>query len=420
MVRLLIFTYAAAGLGHLRVTGALVSGRPRNHSYELLGTSDPMVTKIHRLTSINPIAKKIGEAFQYGLLEDIFTKAYVWYLRHNTKEVYERVLHMIEEKPDAEGVTIVATHFGLAHQIAEIKNKIKRKIGKQVDVVVQVTDDTSQHIWCIRGADITFVPSQQTKEELEVYAKQQGINIHAEVSPYPTNPSFAKKIERSIETREEAFKKGSDRPINVIVPISGAAVGLKYLTKFLLELDRSSKKFHFWIVAKRSDQTKRFLSTIGKLRWIQLITGRSDNETVGLYEKVYRENLIHAEVTKPSEQAFKALIPPTMIGGSVLLFTEPIGRQEKDNIVFLKRHKLLVEDEDIKEKMTGESHYPRGVLLPLDPKNAARCVLTCMDDEYFKKMTADFSYSPESMMSSEISERGTWLFWEQLRLLGMI
>ncbi|KKT38302.1 MAG: hypothetical protein UW26_C0018G0001, partial [Candidatus Collierbacteria bacterium GW2011_GWF1_44_12] len=210
------------------------------------------------------------------------------------------------------------------------------------------------------------------------------------------------------------------RPINVIVPISGAAVGLKYLTKFLLELDRSSKKFHFWIVAKRSDQTKRFLSTIGKLRWIQLITGRSDNETVGLYEKVYRENLIHAEVTKPSEQAFKALIPPTMIGGSVLLFTEPIGRQEKDNIVFLKRHKLLVEDEDIKEKMTGESHYPRGVLLPLDPKNAARCVLTCMDDEYFKKMTADFSYSPESMMSSEISERGTWLFWEQLRLLGMI
>ena len=417
-MRLLIFTYAAAGLGHLRVTGALVSGRPKGYQYELLGSSDPMVTKVHRLTSINPFFKKVGEAFQYGFLEDLFTKTYVWYLRHNTGEVYRKVIQMIEEQPQAEGVTVIATHFGLAHQIAEIKGKIKRRTGKHVDVVVQVTDDTSQHIWAVKGADITFVPSRQTKEELELYAKSVGIRINAEVSPYPTNPSFSKLLGGGDKTRAKAFETESDETINVIVPISGAAVGLTYLTKFLLEIDRLSKRFHFWIVAKRSSQTKYFLSEIGRLRWVQLITGRSDNETVGLYEKVYLENLIHIEITKPSEQAFKALIPPTMVGGSVLLFTEPVGRQERDNIQFLKRHRLIVEGDE--EMANIKDHFPRAAKLPSDPVHGARCIVRCIDNGAFGKMTANFSYSPESMMTSEIDERGTWLFWEKLRMLGLI
>ena len=40
-----------------------------------------------------------------------------------------------------------------------------------------------------------------------------------------------------------------------------------------------------------------------------------------------------------------------------------------------------------------------------NPEEAAKCVLRCYERDYFKKMVGDFSYSPESMMTSEISER---------------
>jgi len=418
-MKLLVFTYAPAGLGHLRVTDALIASLPKDHPYELLGSDDPLMTRIHRFTSVNPLARKIYEAFQYGLLEDIITKFYVWYLRMNSGDVYKKMLQFIDEHSHAQELTVVATHFGLAHQIASIKNRVRKKTGVKIHIVVQVTDDTSQHVWCVRGADITFVPSKRTKDEILSYASRVGIRLNVEVSPYPNSPVLTKVLEEK-NARAGVFVKNSDKVINVIVPISGAAVGLDYLAKLILEIDRLSKRFHFLVVAKRSGQTKNFLSKIGRARWVQLITGRNDNEVVGLYKQTYRENLIHIEITKPSEQSFKALIPPYMVGGSILLFTKAIGRQEYDNIFFLRRHRL-VEDSDEGDLGTIESACaPRCVMLSKDPVEAARFVIKSLDTGLFERMTKDFSYSPQSMMTSEISEKGSWMFWETLRLMDLI
>jgi len=408
-----------AGLGHLRVTDALVDSLPKGIPYELMGTSGALLTGFHRFISVNPFAKRISEAFQHGFLEDIFTKVYVGSLRRFTGDVYQKMLEVIENRADVDSVTVVATHFGLAHQIAAVKRKLERKTKREISIVVQVTDDTSMHVWCVRGADLTMVPSRQTKSELEKYAKSKGIKFNCEVSPYPTSPMLAREFPKGDGVRWLALAEKSNEPVNVMIPISGAAVGLSYLSRLITTMDGLSGRFRFWVVGKRTKQLLNFTSWIARLRWVQVVTGKNDREVVNLYEKTYRDNVIHLEVTKPSEQAFKALIPPSMIGGSVLLFAAPVGRQEYDNIKFLQRHGLVRSAEECgrKEEM---AHFPRGILLPRDPEEAGRFVVSCLEKGYWERMTLGFEYSPESLLSGEINEKGTWLFWEKLKVLGLV
>jgi len=109
---------------------------------------------------------------------------------------------------------------------------------------------------------------------------------------------------------------------------------------------------------------------------------------VDLYEKVYEDNRILLEVTKPSEQSFKALISPTCIGGSILLFSEPVGRQEWDNISFLRRHNLIPDKnvqerlwklpEKLSEEAKGELRGWRGLMLPRGAGESARFIKWCL------------------------------------------
>lgn len=399
------------------MTGALVASRPKNTPYVLLGSNDPFITNIHRFTSNNFFARRIFETSQYGFFEDVFTNVLVWLYRNSSKQVHDKLLEIIDQHPGVEEITVVATHFGLAHQIGEIKDKVFKETQVRINLVVQVTDDTSQQVWCVRGADLTMVPSILTKNELSDYAEHKKIVFNCEVSPYPINPVLTVDLPAREGTREHAFEKGERDKINVIVPISGAAVGLKYFSSFLTEVDKLSNRFHFLVVAKRSNSTGKFLSEMGKLRWVELITGRNDNEVVNLFEKTYQENLIHIEVTKPSEQAFKALIPPTMVGGSILLFTTPVGRQEIDNINFLKRH-FLLPGTKVSDEMSPDDrkrYIPRGLSLPSDPIVAARFIIWCLESGLFQKMTsADFKFAPELYETSEVGYKGAWLFWEKL------
>ncbi len=422
-MKLLVFTYAPAGLGHLRVTGALVKSKPKDLSYVLLGSNDKFMTSIHRFTSVNPVARKIFENSQYGLAEDIFTKIYVWVLRRSTQAMFSKLLEIIDEHPGVTELTVVATHFGMAHQIGEIKELITKQTGVKVNLVVQVTDDSSQHIWCIKGADITMVPSAQTKDELSEYAKQKKIEFNCVVSPYPLSPLLIEKIPYKEGERSHAFQKGENDQINIILPISGAAVGLSYHASLMNALDKLSNRFHFLVVAKRSSATRDFLMKISRMKWVELITGRNDNEVVRLYEKTYQENLIHIEITKPSEQAFKAMISPSLVGGSILLFTTPVGRQEFDNINFLKRHCLLPlgDKESGNNLISNGECIPRGIRLPSDPEVAAKFIMWCLEKGLFLKMSdSKFEYSPKSLMTGEINEKGAWLFWEELKIAKMV
>ena len=422
-MRLLIFTYAPAGLGHLRVTDALVHTRPKDSDYIILGSSDRLLSIAHRVTSLNPLAKKIFEASQYGVFEDVMTYLYVWALKFRSEEVYVRLLEIMGKFRDVTDVTVIATHPSLANQIGTVKEKIFKKTGIRIKLVVQVTDDSSQHIWVVRGADLTMVPSRLTRNELGKYALSQQIEFKCEVSAYPVSPILSGSLSKKQGSRQKAFIKGEPDAINVMIPISGAGVGLRYLSRLMVQLDKVSSRFHFFVVAKRAVYSKEFLAEVGQLRSVELLTGRNDKEVVDRYEEVYQNNLIHLEITKPSEQTFKCLLPPTKVGGAILLLTEPIGRQEFDNIEFLKRHKLLVEGNENSEvdlELVKKSS-PRAVRLPKKIDEATKLISNCLNKGLFEMMTSDdFSYQPESYMTSEIGDNGVWLFWERLKIAGMI
>ena len=167
-MKLLIFTYAPAGLGHLRVTDALAESRPKNTQYVLLGSIDRFVTWVHRFTSINPFGKYIFLRSQYGVFEDIFTRFYRSLLVMSSGGVLRQLKEIALHNPECEDIWIVATHFGMAHQVGAIKERLIEETGKNIRLIVQVTDDTYQHIWFVRGADLTFVPSLFVKTKFVV------------------------------------------------------------------------------------------------------------------------------------------------------------------------------------------------------------------------------------------------------------
>ena len=412
-MKLLIFTYAPAGLGHLRVTDALVDSRPKNYPYIMLGSYDRFITNFHRFFSTNPIAKWIFTVSQYGLMEDFVTAIYRAVLVMTSGQIYKQLKEIVEGRKDVEEVWVVATHFGMAHQIGAIKEKLIKDTGKTVRLMVQVTDDTSQHIWCIRGTDLTFVPSLRTKTLLERYANKHKMNLLFEVVPYPICPILTKELEKKDE-RMKVFSSSS-KQINVAVPISGAAVGLTFMTKLISAVVKKSNRFKFWVLVKSSIYTDIFLMNLSKLPNVELVTGRNDNEMISLYELLYQNNLMHLEITKPSEQAFKAILPPSLVGGSVLLFTSPVGRQEYENIDFLVRQGLMPRSTyDVAEKSDSTtSNFPRAIRLSKDAQIAGNFIIWGLESGLFSKLSSsDFRFSDQAVSSEEVGPDGAYKFWD--------
>src|SRR3990172_7645813 len=98
----IIMAYAKAGLGHLRVTNALYNELPKESFIALLRSSDSSTEYLHRITSSH-----------------IFTKLYKAFLKDNTDMVYNQISAILTQRMQVPNkVVIVATHFGLAHQIS--------------------------------------------------------------------------------------------------------------------------------------------------------------------------------------------------------------------------------------------------------------------------------------------------------------
>lgn len=404
-MKLLVFTYAPAGLGHLRVTEALVSSKPDSYKSILLGSNDRFITTVHRFFSTNFIGKWLFDNSQYGLLEDFFTFVYKQLLFLGGSKVFHLFKDIIRRHNGVSEIWIIASHFGLAHQIGLVKEKLVRETGVKVRLVVQVTDDTTQHIWCVKGADLTIVPSVNTKNGLEFYSRSKKIKAKFAVAPYPLGVTFSQKIKDPHKMREMAYLS-TDNPINIAFPISGAAVGLKFVLSLIRYLSGKSDRFRFFVVSKKSKDTRLFLSTISKIKNVVLVLGNRDIDVVNNYEELYLTNTIHLEVTKPSEQAFKAILHPSLVGGSILLFADPVGRQEYENIDFVKKHGLLPEKNGL---------VPRAIRLPRDPKMAADVIAWGVESGLFKKMSlSNFNFSQKTIDSKEVGSDGSRLFWDIL------
>ncbi len=428
---ILLFAYAPFGFGHLRVTDTLYHGLPKEVNPLLLGSHDRSLTVLYRFMSIHPVARVIMENMQRGIFENIFSDTYRWFLRSNTKNLYQQMETIIEQRLDIpETVLVIATHFGLAHQLASIKNKLEKEKRVKIVLIVQVTDDSPQHIWYVDGADMIFVPSEKTKAELIHYGKHNNLpSVRIEMIPYPVNPYLSRHLsEEKYQTRLKQVNPENKALAHIVLPVSGAAVGINFYIKLIDEIQIGSQQYFFHVIAKAAMYTQPFLNEFIKRSSLKLYTSAYDRVVLDNYEDVYDKNVIALEVTKPSEQAFKALLRPTQVGGSILLFAEPVGRQEYDNLDFLRRHHLIpkqteqahlwvlaekntsLEDEQSNDILEKATHW-RGICLPHDPMKTAHFINWCFHQKIFFAM---MQYKSIETDTSEIEPNGVHQFWTKV------
>jgi hypothetical protein len=342
---MVILTTSPAGLGHIRVMEALKQGLPPDVAVATLGIKDARMQMLHRTTSINPYFRRLAETVQHNpLAEGGFTRWYRTVLRHNPAQVLAQIVELVasvETKPDR--VIVLCTHFGAGHQLAAVRLELEAQLGTKLVLAVVVTDDSPQHLWAVNGVDYLFVPSESTRVGLEQHLELTGSGSipRIEVVSYPVAPALAKRL--SIEQRAERVrqvKQLRNDLFTLMVPVSGAAVQLGYYQEIISTLERLMP-IKVLVVAREHAHTSTFLQWCRQSAHIRVYADTDDHRVVQLYEQAYQDHIITAELTKPSEQLYKALVTPKQVGGALLLLSEPVGRQEEDNLLFLNRHHLM-------------------------------------------------------------------------------
>lgn len=419
-----IFTTAPAGLGHLRVTDALYQGLPKALTSYLIGSRDQKLALLHRVISIHPFTRYLMEQVQKGILEDWFTKIYRFYLRIPTSTFYEQITAVYWQNKKMrriDSVVVIATHFGLAYQLAAIKKKLQKELGTKIYLVVQVTDDTSQHIWYVQGADIIFLSSDYIRNELIKYGQKVHLpKVRFEINPYPISPLLSNKLKfEDYQNRLSQVDFRSNSFIHISIPIPGAAVGLNYFDILVSSLRQKSNRFIFHIIGKQAPFTATFINKCRRFLNVDLHVSLNDWEVVQQYNHQYQRRVISLEVTKPSEQAFKALANPTQRGGVILLFSRPVGRQEYENLYFLRRHHLIPtqkQQNEILAAFNSDQKYSdstlwRGIILPDNPKIAAEFIFWAIKSGLFSQMMA---FRHKEPLGNELGSNGVSIFWKKL------
>lgn len=396
---LIVFTYAPAGLGHIRVADALIESLPKNYDSLVFSPSDTSIESIHRFSSLNCLARKIMEWVQRGKPQTIFTRYYRKFLKNHTNDLFLQFTSLIKsQKNIPKTIIIVSTHFGLTYQLGNIKEKLETELNTKIYLVVQITDDSPQYIWYTDTANLIIAPSLKTAKILQKYGSKEGLKeIPFEVLPYPILPSFTKLLsQKEILSRQQQYNPKSVEPINIIIPISGAAVGMKFFTRIINKLHKLSDRFVFYVVCRKAPFTQDFINKIENKDYVKLFVSESYQEIVHIYNRIYQNNIISSEITKPSEQSFKALLDPKSVGGSFLFFATPVGRQEYDNLKFLKKNNLI-------------SSESRGIILPIGSTNSSKFIFN-----YYQKgilLDAFKKFKPDET-NFEIQPTGAILFWK--------
>jgi hypothetical protein len=429
-----VFAYVPAGLGHLRITDSFFHGLPEGVNPLLLGPEDGLTTFFHRITSVNPVAKSILEWQQQGLPDVLYTRFMRWFLKSSTDKLYQELRLVLEQRMDLpKTVLVVSTHFGLAHQLVAIKRKIEEDRHLKMIIVLQVTDDSFQRLWYVPGVDLTFVPSEKTKNLLEKYGKDEHLPLVAmEVLPYPVDPLVAEKMNPyDFINRASQLSMGLKNEIHMAIPVSGAAVGMTFLTHMIDALHDKSNRFKFHIISKSTPFTQDFLKEMVNRPFVDFEVSFSSREIIDKYTELYKKEIISLEITKPSEQSFKALLTPDQKGGAILLFSDPIGKQEYDNLDFLRRHHLIPLKSEMEQMWADaengmeidgggkwileKAKHWRGLMLPYHSAKAANFIWWCLGQGIFKTMVQQFVL-PENE-DHELGSDGVKLFWQEVAKL---
>ena len=424
---LLVLTTSPAGLGHLRVMNALKRGLPFETNLEEVGIVDKEMQVVHRVTSVNPQLRSLMEFVQNNpMVEGGFTRIYRSILRRKPEAALHQLNDILKrQRPRPETVVILCTHFGLAHQLAMVKEELAKTMAVKVILAVVVTDDSPQLLWAVPGVDVEFVPSPTTRAQLMYYLEKITPKLpEVVVVPYPVDPRLNDGLsDKEWILREKQLTKDSVLPLKVMVPVSGAAVQLSFLKELLVALPHDGT-VEPTVVARESSSTHEFLDWCQDDNQIKVMAHWFDRRVVEIYEQEMEQEVYGVEVTKPSEQAFKVLLSPKKRGGVIMLFSEPVGRQEEDNLMFMRRHNLLPSLEEQKQiqewtvgsgqldaKILDRARSWRGLMLPIEGGMAGRVIMQYRESGLLAAIASFSGYMPGH---EELSGEGVKRIWEKL------
>lgn len=423
---MIIFASSPLGLGHLRVTDALHHGLPKEAPHVLVGAKDPSMSAAYRFMSIHPLARQLMLLTQKPPLEVPFAQLDTLSLHLSSGKLYNQIKTVLGERITVPNtVLLIATIMTVGHKLGAIKKKLEKEMGVKIFLIVQVTDDSPQVLWYVPEADLIFVPSFYTKEKLMSYAEKYNLpRVPIVISAYPISPLLTEKLTESEHAkRVEQTDPDSRSIIHMSIPIPGAAVGTGNILEFIQTTHNLSERFKFHVVSRQAPFTKLFLSNIQNLPFVVLSTSDHDRSTVDNYEKLFKEQLVSLEMTKPSEQAFKSLVSPKQRGGAIMLFSDPIGVQEIDNLHFLQHHGLIPTDnetkilinqaqryEKIDNQLLDKARHWRGLRLPKHPQEAARFAVWTLNEKLLHTM----SQYVKGQDSIETEDNGVEQFWDRV------
>jgi hypothetical protein len=425
----IILSTVPTGLGHIRVTKALAKGLPTGVKPLILGITDETISMIYRIISTHWVLRKLFEFIQTNpIVEKLITNLLIYIQTSNTKKTESLLRELIQDNHE-QRVIVVSTHAFIAQKIQKIIDQ--KLLPNPITHAVVITDDSPQRFWMV-NSNILFAPSAHTKNALlKLYSADRRSPPKIEVTPYPINPEFCQKLPAEVlYNKIEQLHPENPQPARICLPVSGAAVHLDYYKIVIEELlahtdidDR--REFTFSIVTREGNYTKSFIDYFRENSEITFHIGANDEQTVDLYDQLYHQlNPPALEITKPSEQCFKALTHPDTYGGPLLLLTEPVGRQEYDNLNFLQRHgflptpdehellieSLLTNNLNTLNQFKDNARTWRCLNLPLNPHKAAIFIQLCFNSGIFMAMQ---NYKPY-IENQELSPNGVLKIWEKL------
>ena len=426
----IIITTSPLGLGHLRVTDALYHGLPQGTAPLLLGAQASSLSGMYRFISRHPFTRQIMEVVQAPPWDELAAYVFRKQLRLQAKHLYQQLKIILNERfVVSKTVLLVASHPDHGHQLGAIKQKLSREMDIDILLVIQVTDDSPQPAWYVQEADLIFVPSPYTREKLVSYAKKAMLPpVPIVVSAYPISPLLTETLsEESLIRRQTQADPNSQTTIHVTVPVSGAAVGLPFLSQYIQAIHAASKRFSFHVISREASYTHAFLTEMTGLPYVHCAASPHDRTTIDNYERIFTDEVISLEVTKPSEQAFKTLATPRQRGGAILLLAKPVGRQEYDNLHFLRNHGLMPSkhtnqtlwqyaamNKPVHEnEFLLQAHHWRALLLPDDAKEASVFTLWCLQQGLFAKMV----HYKRAEDTIEVQSNGVEQFWTRVAKL---
>ncbi len=425
----IVITTAPTGLGHIRVTNALVSGLPAGEKAHILGVQDESISFTYHLISTNYYLRKILEFTQTNpTAEKIVTPLLAYIQTRKVNETIQQLQHIITSE-NADKLIIVSTHAFIAHKISRIIRH--NQVNIPVYHAVVVTDDSPQRFWMV-DADSIFVPSFQTKTKLETLFKEEHRKAPPiTVAPYPINPKYCQLLEKPVLfNKTEQLTPDNPQKARICIPVSGAAVQLDFYKDLINELTcpdtrAECREFKFSIVTREGNYTRPFIEYFRENPEVIFHIGANDMQTVQLYDRLYEQvNPPSLEITKPSEQCFKVLTRPDTIAGPILLLTEPVGRQEYDNINYLERFKFLPDGETHHQLYSRlcTKNYPmninpfpqsntwRALRLPTDPQAAALFIMNGYNSGIFLSMQNYRGYQT----TEELAPNGVEQIWQKV------